>query len=222
MRRVAIIGVGVTPRTKEYTKDNDRKSWKEYVVEAVYNAIADVDKGMNPKEIQYVLANYHGEATVEAGGIGPVVSDILGLHPAGVTVLCANCTGAGVSTHEAFGLVASGRYDMVLVVGFDKQRDMLNAADRRPMCTDVDFDFNQANVVQPGTISINNTSTTASIYVTSTYGADPFGGGNLKYVFDEQLTGSGFVAAFNFSSESTDPPFSLDSIVIQYGQYGRR
>lgn len=87
---------------------------------------------------------------------------------------------------------------------------------------DVDFDFNQANVVQPGTITISNTSTTASIYGTSTYGADSFGGGNLRYVFDEQLTGSGFVAAFNFSSESTDPPFSLDSIVIQYGQYGRR
>lgn len=87
---------------------------------------------------------------------------------------------------------------------------------------DVDFDFNQNGVIQPSTTSISNTSTTASIYGTSTYGADSFGGGNLRYVFDEQLTGSGFVAAFNFSSESTDPPFSLDSIIIQYGQYGRR
>jgi hypothetical protein len=87
---------------------------------------------------------------------------------------------------------------------------------------DVDFDFNQNGVVQPSTISISNTSTTASIYGTSTYGVGSFGGGNLKYVFDEQLTGSGFVAAFNFNSESVDPPFSLDSIVIQYGQYGRR
>lgn len=87
---------------------------------------------------------------------------------------------------------------------------------------DVDFDFNQTGVVQPTTITISNTSTTVSIYGTSTYGSGSFGGGNLKYVFDEQLTGSGFVAAFNFSSESTDPPFSLDSMVIQYGQYGRR
>ena len=87
---------------------------------------------------------------------------------------------------------------------------------------DVDFDFNQDGVVQPNTISISNTSTTASIYGSTTYGGGSFGGGNLKYVFDEQLTGSGFVAAFNFSSESTDPPFSLDSMVIQYGQYGRR
>ena len=87
---------------------------------------------------------------------------------------------------------------------------------------DVDFDFNQAGTVQPPTIEISNTSTTASVYGSSTYGSGSFGGGNLRYVFDEQLTGSGFVAAFNFSTESTDPPFSLDSIVIQYGQYGRR
>lgn len=87
---------------------------------------------------------------------------------------------------------------------------------------DVDFDFNQVNVVQPSTITVSNVSTTASIYGTTTYGSGSFGGSNLRYVFDEQLTGSGFVAAFNFSSESTDPPFSLDSIVIQYGQYGRR
>ena len=87
---------------------------------------------------------------------------------------------------------------------------------------DVDFDFNQSNVVQPDTITISNTSTTASIYGSSTFGSDAFGGGNLKFVFDEQLTGSGFVAAVNFHSVSTDPPFSLDSIVIQYGQYGRR
>lgn len=87
---------------------------------------------------------------------------------------------------------------------------------------DVDFDFNQTGVVQPSTINISNVTTEASVYGVSTYGDGDFGGGNLKYVFDEQLTGSGFVAAFNFSSESTYPPFSLDSIVIQYGQYGRR
>ena len=87
---------------------------------------------------------------------------------------------------------------------------------------DFDFDFNETGTVQPNTIVISNTSTTASIYGTATYGSGSFGGGNLRYVFDEQLTGSGFVVGINFSSDSTDPPFSLDSIVIQYGQYGRR
>ncbi len=142
MRRVAIVGVGVTPRNRTYLREVDRKSWKEYIVEATYAAIGDVGKGMDPKDIQYAVVNYHGEATIEAGGIGPIVSDILGLHPIGVTVICSNCTGAGVSAHDAFGLVASGLYDRVLVVGFDKWFDLLSFGDNRAISTDVDFDFN--------------------------------------------------------------------------------
>jgi len=141
MRRVAIAGVGITPRNRTYMSQADRKSWKEYVADAAYDAIANVKKGLNPKDIQYVVVNYHGEASVEAGGIGPVVSDVLGLHPIGVTQLCANCTGAGVSAHEAYGLVASGLYDRVLVIGFDKRWDLLNFADKRAMGGDSDYDF---------------------------------------------------------------------------------
>ena len=141
MRRVAIAGVGMTPRNRKYLSQADRRSYKEYIADAAYDAIAHVKKGLNPKDIQYVVVNYHGEASVEAGGIGPVVSDLLGLHPVGVTALCANCVGAGVSLHEAYGLVASGRYDRVLVVGFDKRWDLLNFADKRALGGDVDYDF---------------------------------------------------------------------------------
>ena len=111
------------------------------MADAAYDAIANVKRGLHPKDIQYVVVNYHGEASVEAGGIGPVVSDLLGLHPVGVTQLCANCTGAGVSAHEAYGLVASGLYDRVLVIGFDKRWDLLNFADKRAIGGDVDYDF---------------------------------------------------------------------------------
>jgi acetyl-CoA C-acetyltransferase len=119
----------------------DRRSWKEYVADAAYDAIGNVKKGLHPKDIQYVVVNYHGEASVEAGGIGPVVSDVLGLHPVGVTQLCANCTGAGVSALEAYGLVASGLYDRVLVIGFDKRFDLVNFTDKRAIGGDVDYDF---------------------------------------------------------------------------------
>jgi acetyl-CoA C-acetyltransferase len=142
MRRVAIAGVGITPRNFDYIRHYDRKSWKDYVIEAAYDAIDDVPKGLDPRDIQYAVVNYHGETYFEGGGIGPVVSDILGLHPIGVTPLCANCTGAGVGLHEGFGLVASGRYDRVLVLGFDKGSEILNGADVRALGGDVDYDYN--------------------------------------------------------------------------------
>ena len=141
MRRVAIAGVGMTPRTRQHLTRADERSYKEYLADAAYDAIADVKKGLNPKDIQYIVVNYHGEAAVEAGGIGPVVGDVLGMYPVGVTQLCANCTGAGVSAHEAFGLVASGLYDRVLVIGFDKRWDLLNFADKRAIGGDSDYDF---------------------------------------------------------------------------------
>jgi hypothetical protein len=84
-----------------------------------------------------------------------------------------------------------------------------------------EYDYNQANVVQPEVITISNTASPAAFYGTATYGTSGFGG-NLQYIFDIQLTGSGNVVAFNFESDSSDPPFSLDSMIIQYGQYGRR
>lgn len=84
-----------------------------------------------------------------------------------------------------------------------------------------EYDYNQANVVQPDVVTISNTASPASFYGTATYGTSGFGG-NLQYIFDIQLTGSGNVVAFNFESDSSDPPFSLDSMIIQYGQYGRR
>lgn len=142
MRRVAIVGVGATPRHEEYMRQADARSWKDYVIDASYNAIEDVRRGLEPRDLQYAVVNYHGEASVEAGGIGPIVSDILGLQPMGVLALSANCVGAGVGLHEAYGLVASGRYDRVLVVGFDKQWDLLSFADKRALGGDVDYDFN--------------------------------------------------------------------------------
>lgn len=142
MRRVAIAGVGATPRGEIYLRRSDARSWKDYVVDASYAAIEDVKCGLEPRDLQYAVVNYHGEASVEAGGIGPIVSDILGLQPMGVLALSANCVGAGVGLLEAYGLVASGRYDRVLVVGFDKQWDLLSFADKRALGGDVDYDFN--------------------------------------------------------------------------------
>ena len=84
-----------------------------------------------------------------------------------------------------------------------------------------EFDYNQVGTVSPGIVTISNTASPATFYGTATYGTSGFGG-NLKFIFDIQLQGSGNVVAFNFESNSDDAPFSFDSMIIQYGQYGRR
>ena len=83
------------------------------------------------------------------------------------------------------------------------------------------FDFNELGIVQPGTTEFNNTTQTVSFYGRSEYGTARYGG-RLKFKFDANLTGSGFVVGFQFTSNSQDPPYSLDTLVLQYGTYGRR
>jgi hypothetical protein len=83
------------------------------------------------------------------------------------------------------------------------------------------FDFNELGVIQPGIEEFNNVTQTVSFYGRSEYGTGQYGG-RLKFKFDTNLTGSGFVVGFQFNSESQDPPFSLDSLVLQYATYGRR
>lgn len=84
-----------------------------------------------------------------------------------------------------------------------------------------EFDFGETDIVQPDEVTFSNEAAEVSFYGSSEYGGGTFGG-RLQYIFDTQLVGSGNVVAFNFTSTSNDPPYSLDSMLIQYGQYGRR
>ena len=84
-----------------------------------------------------------------------------------------------------------------------------------------EFDFGEADVVQPDEIVFSNEAAQVAFYGSAEYGNGSFGG-RLQYIFDTQLVGSGNVVSFNFTSTSDDPPYSLDSMLIQYGQYGRR
>ena len=83
------------------------------------------------------------------------------------------------------------------------------------------LDFDQNNSVQPPAISLNNTTGTVSIYGSSTFGSATFGS-KLKTLFESQLVGSGFVVSLQYTTDSTDPPFSLDAITLEYGTNTRR
>jgi hypothetical protein len=86
-----------------------------------------------------------------------------------------------------------------------------------------EYEFGQPGNVQPPQITIaNTTSGTVALYGVGQYGSASYGGANLKYIFDVNLVGSAFVGAYTFTSDGIAPPFSFDSMIIQYGQYGRR
>ena len=71
------------------------------------------------------------------------------------------------------------------------------------------------------TITISNalTETISSVRITN---AGATFGGKVQNLFNTQTVGTGFTTAIQFRSDSQDPPFSLDTVTLEYGTNTRR
>ena len=121
--KVAIVGVGLIKFGELFDKD-----WEVMVEEAFLNAINNVDKGFNPKDIQ---AAWIGDCRPGAHGTQTIagVSLVGNIGLAGVP--CSHVengcpTGSDAFRNACLG-VASGVYDVALVVGAEKMRDKSTA-----------------------------------------------------------------------------------------------
>ena len=136
-RRVAILGTGAT---KNPGTSHICSSFKELLVKSSYQAINDA--GINPNDIEAASFSYSGESEVGHGGIAPTLIDALGLAPIPGFVSCANCTSGHVAFVQGYNLVASGKYDVVLVAGFDKATDVIPFQDYMLLSSDSLYDYN--------------------------------------------------------------------------------
>ena len=85
------------------------------------------------------------------------------------------------------------------------------------------FDFDTLGSVQPNPITLSNVTSSAVFYGSSVakYGTTTYGT-KLKKLFETQVIGSGFSVSLQFTSESTDPSFSLDAATLEYSTHDRR
>tara|TARA_R100001510_G_scaffold57747_1_gene67399 strand:+ start:2018 stop:4198 length:2181 start_codon:yes stop_codon:yes gene_type:complete len=84
------------------------------------------------------------------------------------------------------------------------------------------LDFDQKDSVQPTKIDFNNQTGQVAFMGQATYGSTAVYSTKLKTLFETQLIGTGFVVSLQFTSDSSDPPFSLDAITLEYGTNTRR
>lgn len=89
----------------------------------------------------------------------------------------------------------------------------------------LDFDENTSlqpePLIQPQPVNFDNEVDAAAFYGSARYGSSSFGG-NLQYSFINQLIGSGFTVSFQYTFDSTDPPFSLDALAIELAPNDRQ
>jgi hypothetical protein len=85
------------------------------------------------------------------------------------------------------------------------------------------LDFDDADVIQPDTITLSNAAGAIGLYggQTAVYGTSVYGE-KLKNVFQTQVIGSGFAVSLQFVSQSQDPPYSLDAVTLEYSTHDRR
>jgi len=88
----------------------------------------------------------------------------------------------------------------------------------------LDFERNNAGIVQPQSINLINDTSAVFEYgsPTAIFGTATYGSGDIDSILETQLIGSGYSAAVHITSDNKNPPFSLDSIVLEYAVNGRR
>ncbi len=115
MRRVAMVGAGMTRFGEHFDL-----GIKDLVPMAVSEAVASVDKGFDRADVE---AAWFGELVSTDGFAAGILADSCGLLDIPVSRLENACaTGNDAVRHGVLG-VASGFYDVVLVVGADKVRE---------------------------------------------------------------------------------------------------
>ena len=82
------------------------------------------------------------------------------------------------------------------------------------------YDFDNDGVMQPSPITIQKDGG-FSVFGEAVFDTDVFAG-VLQPIFKKNLVGSGFTAAFEFTSNSSNAPHRIDSLQIQFAPKGRR
>ncbi|MEM0455792.1 MAG: thiolase domain-containing protein [Candidatus Anstonellales archaeon] len=118
MRRVAVIGIGITKFGEHWDK-----GLRELALEAGIKAITDA--GLEGEKIDAgYLGNMAAGSFALQEHLGALLADQLGLNPIPVTKVEAACASGAVAFRQAYLSVASGAHDIVVAGGVEKMTDL--------------------------------------------------------------------------------------------------
>ncbi|NQT74471.1 MAG: hypothetical protein HQ553_17165 [Chloroflexi bacterium] len=115
-RGVAIVGAGMS----KFGMFRDRDT-KDLFLEAFNEAMASVDKGMDPNDIDAIyFGNFSNDFFVHQAHWGPIISDLIGNVPKASTRTEGACASGALALREGVFAIASGFYDIVLAGGAEQ------------------------------------------------------------------------------------------------------
>ena len=118
MRRVAIIGAGMTKFGEEW-----EKGFRELVVEAGIKALDDAGISGDKIDGGYIGTMASGRL-IGQEHIGGLLADYMGLNPLPITRVEGACASGSLALRQGFMAVASGMKDIIVVGGVEKMTDL--------------------------------------------------------------------------------------------------
>tara|TARA_R100001443_G_scaffold1419_1_gene5260 strand:- start:82 stop:2478 length:2397 start_codon:yes stop_codon:yes gene_type:complete len=140
-------------------------------------------------------------ATAKVNGVTANTTSLVLDNNSGTIAVGMGVSGTGVKT------------DTFVTTVTDQNNIVLSKANS--LTDNVDLTFKSTAI----TISNALTSTISNVRITN---AAVVFGGKVQNLFKTQTVGTGFTTAVQFRSDSTDPPFSLDTVTLEYGTNTRR
>ncbi|MGE5483554.1 MAG: thiolase domain-containing protein [Ignavibacteriales bacterium] len=124
-RKAAIIGAGQT----RYG-DFPELSIKELFTAAYREAVTSVDSGLDPSRIQAAYVGTLGTGGFQLGQPAPLLMGHVGLPSVPAVRVENACASGGFALHAAATAISAGLYDVILVAGVEKMRDVSAAKSR--------------------------------------------------------------------------------------------
>ena len=119
MTDVAIIGVGQT----RYGMFPER-SLKDLFHEAVAEALADVDKGLDPKDVDEAFIGTLSTGGGQLGNSAPLMMEAAGMVGVSARHVENACASSGYAVRDAMAAIASGRARIAIAGGVEKMSDL--------------------------------------------------------------------------------------------------
>ena len=119
MMDVAVIGVGQT-RYGMFPE----KSLKELFHEAALAALADVDQGLDPRDVDEAFVGTLSTGGAQLGNFAPMMMEACGMVGAGARHIENACASSGFALRDAVSAIASGRAKVAVAAGIEKMSDL--------------------------------------------------------------------------------------------------
>ena len=119
MKEVAIIGAGQS-RYGMFPE----KTQKALFFEAVQAALADVDRGLDPLDVEEAFVGSLSTGGAQLGNLAPLLMEAGGMTRASARHVENACASSGYAFRDAFAAIASGRAKIACAAGIEKMSDL--------------------------------------------------------------------------------------------------